>query len=68
MLGPDRPCFQAHGAVVPAIAGQKASSKSTEQQALRQFVNRVGGVENAQAALALLALLESTDCKSLPPG
>jgi hypothetical protein len=53
MLGPDRPLFRPSGAAKPAAASQSAE----ERAALRQFIERVGGIENARRALEMLAIL-----------
>lgn len=47
----------------------KASTPMDEQELLRQFIARVGGIENARQALAMLALLRGqgeTDTQSGP--
>jgi hypothetical protein len=54
MLGPDRPLFLRH----PAAPKPAACAYSADPQlAARQFVARVGGIENARRALELLAIL-----------
>jgi hypothetical protein len=54
MLGPDRPSFVLYPAPKKApSAGQAVDPKI----AARQFVARVGGLENARKALAMLAIL-----------
>lgn len=54
MLGPDRPHFNRPSTTPKTDVG----SLSAEQlQALRQFVARVGGLENARRSLEMLALL-----------
>ena len=56
MLGPDRPLFRP-SATIKTSAGSTSSPSQDKQIALRQFVARVGGVENARRALELLATL-----------
>jgi hypothetical protein len=58
MLGPDRPVF---GPRPAATSGSKLVQPDPQQQQLmlvRQFVARVGGLENARRALELLAILK----------
>jgi hypothetical protein len=57
MLGSDRPCFK-----VPPTPAKSctASLTPTELVAVRQFVARVGGLENARRSLEMLALLSRT--------
>ncbi len=56
MLGSDRPLFQPT-ATIKLAAGSTATPNLDKQIALRQFVARVGGIENARRALELLATL-----------
>ena len=55
MLVPDRPLFSRPSATPKAPAGSPSPDQIV---ALRQFVARVGGIENARQALALLATLK----------
>ena len=54
MLGPDRPSFLR---TAPTPKNPPGAYSTNPQLALRQFVARVGGVENARRALEMLALL-----------
>jgi hypothetical protein len=55
MLEPDRPLFLWHSAAPkPAACAYSADP----HLAARQFVARVGGIENARRALELLAVLK----------
>lgn len=54
MLGPDRPEFVRPS---PAPTAGACLPISQQQLAVRQFVARVGGIENARRALELLAIL-----------
>jgi hypothetical protein len=56
MLGSDRPLFRPPATIKFAAASGSPSSLD-KQNALRQFVTRVGGIDNARRALALLATL-----------
>ncbi len=54
MRGPDRPEFSAS----PSTSSQTQSAPSAEQLlAVRQFVARVGGFENARQALDMLTIV-----------
>jgi hypothetical protein len=55
MLGPDRPVFSHR----PSAAPNANSAPLTPEQllALRQFIARVGGLENARRALEMLIVL-----------
>ncbi len=56
MVGPDRHIFDNRPS---ADSATKPTPPSEEQlRAVRQFVTRVGGMENARQALALLALMK----------
>jgi hypothetical protein len=55
MMGPDRPLFVRQG--ISAKPGHACYS-ADPAVALRQFVARVGGIENARRALEMLALLK----------
>jgi hypothetical protein len=60
MLGPDRPCFSRPSAtpkLSPALTANSGATSSEQLRALRQFVARVGGMENARRALEMLAIL-----------
>ena len=56
MLGSDRPLFKPT-AKIKIAAGSTGTPNLDKQIALRQFVARVGGIENARRALELLATL-----------
>jgi hypothetical protein len=56
MLGSDRPLFRPT-ATIKIAAGSTGTPNLDKQIALRQFVARVGGIENARRALELLATL-----------
>jgi hypothetical protein len=56
VLGSDRPLFRPT-ATIKIAAGSTSPSNLDKQIALRQFVARVGGIDNARRALALLATL-----------
>jgi hypothetical protein len=56
MLGPDRPLFRP-AATIKIAACSSNTPNLDKQIALRQFVARVGGIENARRALALLSTL-----------
>jgi hypothetical protein len=62
MLGPDRPNFAAPPAAAPA--SKPVLSEEQQRLLVRQFVARVGGMENAQRALELLALLKRAAASS----
>ncbi len=55
MLHPHRPDSQPRPAI--AAAFPPAVSKTERLRLLRQFVARVGGVQNARQALAMLTLI-----------
>jgi hypothetical protein len=61
MLGPDRPRFGGKYPGAIPTAGSKSAEGLTAQQwaAVRAFVARVGGIENARSALELLAILSA---------
>ena len=66
MLGSDRPRFVKKSPLaIPAAGASSVESLTPEQWALvRQFVARVGGIENARSAMELLAILSwATDSK-----
>jgi hypothetical protein len=56
MLGSDRPLFRPTSTIKIA-AGTSATPNLDKQIALRQFVARVGGIDNARRALEMLATL-----------
>jgi hypothetical protein len=56
MLGSDRPLFRPT-ATIKIATGSTGTPNLDKQIALRQFVARVGGIENARRALELLATL-----------
>lgn len=64
MLGPHRLGSIGKGVLAPPPSGKQLSPQA-QQQALRQFISRVGGVQNAKDALAMLALLEQ--CRDSKP-
>ncbi|HTM55383.1 MAG TPA: hypothetical protein VL175_15235 [Pirellulales bacterium] len=55
MIGPDRPLFVRQALPAKPAAAHYSADPAV---ALRQFVARVGGIENARRALAMLALLK----------
>jgi hypothetical protein len=55
MIGPDRPLFVRQA--TPAKPGSVYYA-TDPAEAVRQFVARVGGIENARRALEMLALLK----------
>ncbi len=57
MLGSDRPCFK-----IPSAPAKSSTASITPAQlvAVRQFVARVGGLDNARRSLEMLALLSRT--------
>jgi hypothetical protein len=61
MLVPHRPRFAAKGAFSSGPPAPRPAEPPTPQQlaAVRQFVARVGGIENARNALELLAILSA---------
>ena len=55
MLGSDRPIFKV---CAPAASPKKETKAVAEpSQEVRQFIARVGGVENARRALEMLGIL-----------
>ena len=56
MVGPDRRSFDDRPSA--DSAAKPAPSSEEQLRAVRQFVARVGGIENAREALALLALMK----------
>ena len=63
MRKPDRPRFGNKPAPAPSSTGSTESSEippgPQQLAAVRQFVARVGGIENARGALELLAILST---------
>jgi hypothetical protein len=55
MLRPDRPESQPRPAA--PVASLPAPTKAERLRLVRQFVARVGGVQNARQALAMLTLI-----------
>ncbi len=62
MPEPNRPRFDAQQPLAPQAHGlgdPSSQSAAAREAAVRQFVARVGGVENAREALELWALLSA---------